>query len=235
MDKTIIKSPRLYTDQDLKSGLSIELDGNQAHYLKNVLRKNVGDLLRLFNGRDGEWMAAVENLSKKSALICLSEQLRAQRVVNRRVHIFFPPIKKTRMDFLIEKAVELGVTDLHPVLTQNTETRKINQERVQMQIIEAAEQCERLDIPTLYDLQNFKEVIVQTNIETICAIERCDAADIKDLKSGDKDIAFMAGPEGGFTKEEHMYLLDQKNCSAVSLGSNILRSETAFLKFLSII
>jgi len=235
MDKTIIKSPRLYTDQDLNSGLSIELDGGQAHYLKNVLRKNVGGVLRLFNGRDGEWIGTIENLSKRSAFVSLSEQLRLQSVANRRVHIFFPPIKKTRMDFLIEKAVELGATDLHPVLTQNTETRKINEERVQMQIIEAAEQCERLDIPTLYDLCDFKDAIAQTNIETICAIERCDAVDIKDLKSGDKDIAFLAGPEGGFTKEEHLYLLDQKNCSAVSLGSNILRSETAFLKFLSII
>lgn len=235
MDKTIIKSPRLYIDQDLKSGLSIELGSAQAHYLKNVLRKNEDDLLRLFNGRDGEWVGAIESLSKKSAVVALSEQLRAQSMLKKRVHIFFPPIKKNRLDFLIEKAVELGATDLQPVLTQNTETRKINGERLKAQITEAAEQCERLDIPKLHDLCDFKNAVIQTKIETICAIERYDAKEIKDMQINDEEIGFLAGPEGGFTAEEIEWLNSNDQITAVSLGQNILRSETAFVKFLSFI
>lgn len=148
----------------------------QAHYLKNVLRKTEGEYVRLFNGRDGEWVYCLTALGKKGAEARAQEQIRAQTEKNRKIHAYFPPIKKNRMDFMIEKAVELGVTDLHPILTQNTETRKINEDRLQAQIIEAAEQCERLDLPILHPLSDIFAALKSCSAPVYAAIERIEAA-----------------------------------------------------------
>lgn len=233
MQNSITKSPRLYTELDLLQGSVIELPKEQAHYLKNVLRKTEGDLVRLFNGRDGEWIYTLQSLGKKSAQAAAQEQIRPQTEQSREIHAYFPPIKKNRMDFMIEKAVELGATHLHPVLTQNTETRKINEERLKAQIIEAAEQCERLNLPVLYPLDDIFSALKDCDCPVYAAIERIDGAVSTDHDNG--DIAVLIGPEGGFTREEINRLNGLPTLKTISLGNTILRAETALLKLLSIL
>ena len=236
-EKSITKSPRLYTELDLKSGSPIALEGPQVHYLKNVLRKKEDDPLRLFNGRDGEWVGRIETIGKKDMQVALIEQRRPQSANTRRIHAYFAPIKKNRMDFLIEKAVELGATDLHPVITQNTENRKLNAERIELQIIEAAEQCERLTLPTLHKPADLFQAIKSVNAPVLAALERGDHPLAIDIRGQfiNQDIGILIGPEGGFTAEEMEWLAARENITAVSLGSNILRAETALVKFLSVL
>ncbi len=230
-----IKLPRLYVDQELKENTIVSFNSDQAHYLKNVMRRKNGDCLRLFNGRDGEWVVLLTTLEKKRAEGVPDKQLYAQPEKTNEVHLIFTPIKKARMDFLIEKAVELGVTHLHPILTQNTETRKINTSRVRQQIIEAAEQCERLAIPVFYDLENLENTLNAPDIKTLYAcIERSKAPKISKVTI-EKNTAVLIGPEGGFTKEEKEMLGRHNKILPVSLGDYILRSETAALYALSAI
>lgn len=136
------------------------------------------------------------------------------------------------MDFLIEKAVELGITDLHPILTEYTDVRKINEERVQAQILEAAEQCERLDIPALHKMHGLKDAITQFDGTIIAAVERGDYPKSIDIQSFSSAYGILVGPEGGFSDEEIEFLRNCKNIKCVSFGEIILRSETGFLKLL---
>ena len=228
------KLPRLFVEQSLEENGVIEVRAEQAHYLINVLRRKDGDQIRLFNGKDGEWLGTLNIQSKKVALVTLSTALLKQPLSSRRVHLLFAPIKKQRNDWLIEKAVELGATDFHPILTQNTEVRKIKEERLKAQIFEAAEQCERLEIPILHPIQKWDRLLSKwdKDIPILSCIERFDAKPIADrahthIKS---DIAILIGPEGGFTKEEREAIAKQS--IPVSLGETILRCETAVVKAL---
>ena len=234
MTSDFTKLPRLYTKQGLQSKAIVTLDPSQAHYLKNVLKRNVTDSLRLFNGQDGEFLAEIEQLDKKSAQVVLEETIREQPETETRRILLFAPLKKNRMDFLIEKTTELGVSDLYPVLTQRGEARKIRQDRIQAQIIEAAEQCERLSIPVLHELQDIKAVLSgwDQGVPLYAALERTDAPlPGKALKPG--AAAFLTGPEGGFTPDEINFLKDRDFITPLSLGPQILRSETAALACLS--
>lgn len=222
------KLPRLFTTQPLSLQTRIELEGGQAHYLHNVMRKKAGDQVRLFDGRNGEWLGTIETLDKRNASVLVTGRLLEQPQSPRRIHLLFTPIKKARQDWLIEKMVELGVTDFHPILTQNTEVRKTNIERMTSQIFEAAEQCERLVIPVLHPLVKLEKAIdMRTPI--LSCLERFDAPPIQSAASKD-DIAFLIGPEGGFTAEEKTHLA--KKTTPVSLGDTILRCETAAIKAL---
>ena len=154
------KLPRLYSAQTLTAKADVLLSDTQTHYLKNVMRRKEGDLIRLFDGRNGEFLAKISALSKKSMIVSVQEKLKEQPEHNRIIRFVFSPIKKHRMDWMIEKMVELGVTDFQPVLFQNTEIRKINIDRITTQIFEAAEQCERLTIPTLQDIQKLDRFLL---------------------------------------------------------------------------
>lgn len=222
------KLPRLFTTQRLADQTLIELETGQAHYLHNVMRKKTGGHIRLFNGLDGEWRGSLETLDKRNASVRVTEQLLEQPQNPRALHLLFSPIKKSRQDWLIEKAVELGVTDFHPVLTQNTEVRKINEERVKAQIFEAAEQCERLSIPTLHPLLKLEKAL-EIDVPVLSCLERYDAPPIQTQKT-EGNIGFLIGPEGGFTQEEKDKIA--KVTTPVSLGNTILRCETAVIKAL---
>lgn len=130
------------------------------------MRREPGDLVRLFNGRDGEWLGEIEALGKKDGRVLPLEQVKVQPVKAPEVHLIFTPLQKNRLDFLVEKAAELGATALHPVLTARTEHRKINEERAGLQLIEASEQCERLDIPVLHPLEDLKAKMVKWSVDT---------------------------------------------------------------------
>lgn len=231
----IFKLPRLFTSQNLSNKTLIPLEAGQAHYLHNVLRRKNGDIVRLFNGKHGEWLGKLEGLTKKGGDVAIEEQVAEQPVKARRIHLIFAPIKKNRMDWLIEKSVELGVTDFHPVLTQNTEVRKINAERIEAQIFEAAEQCERFEIPSLHPLKSLEKFIGTWDAATslLACLERYETKPIQDVVSLSDNLAFLIGPEGGFTREEKDFLA--KHAIPVGLGNTILRCETAVVKALSLI
>jgi 16S rRNA (uracil1498-N3)-methyltransferase len=180
MNQNYKTTPRLYVDHDaIASGSVIALDDDQTHYLKTVMRLRDGDVVRIFNGRNGEFASIWSQTGKKQSVLTVSDQLRSvpELGVKPRIHLFFPPIKKDRLDWLIEKSVELGVTDLHPVLTDHVVVRDIKPDRMMRQIIEASEQCERLTVPILHDLMLFKDMMnaPSSDIQLFVALERHDA------------------------------------------------------------
>jgi len=230
-DKTF-KLPRLFVDAPLAANGEVTLTKDQSHHLGTVLRRSDNDEVRLFNGADGEWLGALQFISKKQAIVTLLKQLRVQPNNPKRVHLLFPPIKKQRLEWLIEKAVELGVTDFHPIITQNTDKAKIKPERMMTQIFEAAEQCERLEIPKLSELTKLDYALSKwgKNTPILACLERFNAKPIKDVHSAKNDYAILIGPEGGFTDIEKERIA--KYAIAVDLGENILRCETAAIKAL---
>ena len=222
------KLPRLFLDQPLNEKASLSLEEGHAHYFRSVLRRQAGDSFRVFNGSDGEWLAEITELGKKRGTATCTEQIKPQSPAPQERHLLFTPIKKHRMDFLIEKAVELGVTDLHPILTHQTEVRKINEERLNAQIIEALEQCERMHKPTLHALENLDKKLAtwQGPTPIYAALERQDAPALKNIT---QPQAFLIGPEGGFDQEEITHLSENKKIQPISLGQTIYRTETACL------
>ena len=187
----------------------------------------MGDEFRIFNGRDGEWLARLDALGKKEALAKPIEQIKAQPPAPNALHLVFAPPKKQRLSLLIEKAVELGATHLHPVLTAHTENRHLNTERIKAQTIEAAEQCERMHIPALYEVEDMKTVVKNWSgpAPLFACIERHEAPGIDTLRPGEH--SFLIGSEGGFNDEEIGFLLKEKGVKAISLGETVYRAETA--------
>ena len=228
MDYT--KAPRIYGDYDLDVGHAIALNDDHCHYLLSVMRRNDGDIIRIFNNKNGEFIGKIVKKSKKLADLHIIECILLPKLQITRKKLYFCPIKKDRLGFLIEKCVELGVTDLCPVISDHTENRKLNSDKVQKQIIEAVEQCERLDIPQLHNPTTI-DAITQMETQIYCAIERQDAALFApDNKS---DCACLIGPEGGWSAREIELLSNAKNIVAVSLGDTILRAETAAICMLA--
>ena len=222
------KLPRLYVDAPLKDGDSLPLSADHAHYLRNVMRKSEGDQLRLFNGRDGEALATLSDISKKAGAVETIEILRPQPLAQRRIHLLFTPLEKKRLDMVIEKTVELGVTDLHPVITERTQHRSLNDARVRAQIIEAAEQSERLTLPALHAIKTLTDTVQNWGLPKIqwgCERPLMDRQPLGACR--DMDQAFLIGPVGGFTRGECDWLAAQDNITPIILSENILRAETA--------
>lgn len=186
-------------------------------------------MVRIFNGRDGEYIAKISIINKKNIELKWLERIREQTQSLRKIHLYCAPIKKDRMGFMIEKAVELGVTDIHPIATDRTQNAKINHEKIEKQIIEAAEQCERMDIPTLHPIQKLSDC--RFDFEVYAGIERAHVERFNPQTTN--DIGVIIGPEGGWSDAEIEYLSNHKNVTAVSLGDNILRAETAAIFMLS--
>jgi 16S rRNA (uracil1498-N3)-methyltransferase len=233
LDPTL-KMPRLYISSRLAQDDTTILGEDPTHYLRNVLRRNIGDGVRLFNGQDGEWLGRITQLSKKETHLNLERCLHAQPSSIRKIHLYFAPIKKSRLDFMIEKSVELGVTDLHPVLTQNTENRNLNIDRTQAQIIEATEQCERLDLPILHPVTDLQKLKCPGLL--VCLERTKDSPGLaQTLKETIGPIHILIGPEGGFSAAEQTWLAAKKDWKSVHLGPHILRAETAACAALSLI
>lgn len=208
----------------------------QAHYLGTVLRKKAGDVLRLFNGRDGEFTAEIIAISKKNVEISIASHLRAPSLASD-IWLCFAPVRKHRTAFIIEKATELGVSALLPVTTQRTQFPKINAEKTMAQIIEAAEQTERLDLPELHDSQSLEMLIAGWNPKRtlLFADEAGDA--LPALIAAQKTpapAAILIGPEGGFTPAERDLLRAQDFVTPVTLGPRILRADTAAISLLTV-
>ena len=227
---------RLYVEIALSEGDTVELSKEQAHYLGKVLRKGEGDAVRLFNGSDGEWRAEVSAVSKRAATLIIKERLRALKPCPD-ITLCFAPIRKHRTAFIIEKATELGVRKLQPVITARTQFPKFNVEKARLQAIEAAEQTERLDIPEIVTPQKLSQMIENWDDDRtiIFADEAGDVFPaLNVLSTLNGPAAILIGPEGGFTLQERELLRSQSFVKPVSLGPRILRADTAALSLLTL-
>lgn len=230
------KLPRLYSEDCLAIQANISLTPDQSHYLRNVMRRHDGDQVRIFNGKDGEFICALRFESKKKATAVVMKCLHEQTIINGRTILIFTPLPKGRMDFLIEKSVELGATDLMPVVTRRCDVRKVNGARVNAQMIEAAEQCERLTLPLLHKVISLPDLLVRwggdmPDIQWCCERNVTERRFLGD--DDDVDQAFLVGPAGGFDDDECRILAAHDCVVPISLGDDILRAETASLMCLS--
>ncbi|WP_439816589.1 16S rRNA (uracil(1498)-N(3))-methyltransferase [Zavarzinia sp. CC-PAN008] len=231
-----MSGPRLCVPDDLAAGLVVAPTAPQAHYLTRVLRLEAGAPLRLFNGRDGEWRAAVSG-SARHPVLEVQAQLRPQ-APEPGPALWFAPLKGQRLELLAEKATELGASALVPVLTERTAIPKLNAERLRANAAEAAEQCERLTLPRIDPPRPLGEAVAARPPDTILLF--CDESGGAPLAQvagahATADLAILIGPEGGFSARERALLAELPGVARVSLGPNILRAETAALAALAIL
>lgn len=227
-------SPRLYVASDLLEGTMITLSKDQSHYLIRVMRRETGDNIIVFNGRDGEWLCTIAEASKSACTLNINNQLRKQ-VDETDIWLVFAPIKKSRMDFMIEKSCELGVSRILPVLTQNTDKGRINRERLQATAVEASEQCERLSVPIIEQACQFDELLSNWSADRrlLYLDETGKGAPLTTILTAPSADAILVGPEGGFSADELTLLRNLPYSCGISLGPRILRSETAALTALA--
>jgi|SRR5579875_3921069 len=232
---------RLFIDTPLAAGAAIELSQEQAHYLKNVMRLGAGDPIALFNGRDGEFAARLENFARRAASVIVERQSRAQ-MAEADLWLVFAPIKRARIDYLVEKATELGASALVPVITQHTVVERLNLERLRAHAIEAAEQSERLTVPVIEEPQPLDRLLAAwdaTRRIMLCDESGAAPPALKALagQSADQRAAWavLIGPEGGFAETELDALRKLPFVSPVSLGPRVLRADTAALAGLAVL
>ena len=229
---------RLYVTTDLAGGLSIGLEPSQAHYLRTVLRLEKGAVVALFNGRDGEWLGRIDAVGKGWCSVSLFEQSRPQDSVPD-LWLVFAPIKRARLDFLIEKATELGVAALLPVQTRRTIVERVNLERWRANAIEAAEQTERLSVPDLAEPEPLDRLMARwpARRRLLLCDESGASPPIAEILGGAAPGAWavLVGPEGGFAETELDALRKLPFVSAVGLGPRVLRADTAALAALAVL
>ncbi len=233
---------RLYLDEELAEGRTLGVDHARAHYLRSVLRLSRGAEVALFNGRDGEWLARLDGLGKGWASITVLHQMRAQDATPD-LWLVFAPIKRARIDFLAEKATELGVARLQPVMTRHTAVGRVNTERLAANAREAAEQCGRLGVPEVRAPCELFALLAEWPAERrllLCAeagparpIAEVLAEHAGEAGTHPPPFAVLTGPEGGFAQSELDGLLDLPFVTPVGLGPRILRADTAALAALA--
>jgi 16S rRNA (uracil1498-N3)-methyltransferase len=233
------RTPRLFVDAALRQGTSVALDAGQANYLCNVLRLAPGDGVLVFNGREGEWRAVLERVDKRRASLAVGAHSRDQdRPAD--LHYAFAPLKHARLDYVVQKAVELGVSRLVPVMTRHTQVTRVNLERMRANAIEAAEQCGVLTIPDIAPpepLERFATALAPGRMLIFCDEEaeiRDPIAALAAVAPG-TPLAVLIGPEGGFAEEERAMLLRQPHVIRLALGPRILRADTAAVVALALV
>ncbi len=232
------KMQRLFVPQDLAAGSAFDAGPEQSHYLSNVLRMAEGAELLVFNGRDGEWLARIAAKTKKAVRLEAVEQTRPQPASPDLVYCF-APLKVGRLDYLVQKAVEMGAGVLQPVITQHTQLAKIGIERLQANAVEAAEQCGILAIPEVREPQKFDALLACWDKERRLIF--CDeSADTNNplpalQKIREKKLGLLVGPEGGFSEDERRQLHALPFVTAIPLGPRILRADTAAVAALAVI
>ena len=231
---------RLYVPADnLSGGEMIELSEGQHHYLRNVMRAGEGTQLRVFNGRNGEWLASLSELSKKKAIITLFEKI-GEQTASEDIWMLASPIKKEAFDFMVEKSAELGAAQFFPIICERTVVSRINRDRLQATANDAAEQCERLDIMQVSDLGDL-EILFETwapSRKLIFCLERGAAPPLAAALAKlppDTPLAILIGPEGGFTEAETAFISRQPFALPVALGARILKAETAAVAALAVV
>jgi 16S rRNA (uracil1498-N3)-methyltransferase len=234
------RSPRLFVDAALAPGASIPLDRNQANYLGNVLRLAVGDTVLVFNGQDGEWRAVIAGRKRPDRLDILAQARAQDRLPD--LNYIFAPLKHARLDYMVQKAVEMGASRLQPVLTRFTQVNRVNLDRMRANVIEAAEQCGILSLAKVEEpvaLERWLSQRADQRLLVFCdeAAEATDPvaalAGAGEARRGGTDV--LIGPEGGFAEEERAALLRQPRIIRLSLGPRILRADTAAVAALSLV
>jgi 16S rRNA (uracil1498-N3)-methyltransferase len=218
---------RLHVDHPLAQGQAVPLSPDQAHYLTGVMRLSVGDPLLVFNGRDGEWRVSLSVAAKRGAIVTCDAQTRPQTLPPD-LWLLFAPIKKARTDFIVEKAVELGVARILPVQTRHTNSERIRHDRLQAHAVEAAEQCGATFVPEVADLVALDRVLAQWPEGR--RLYWCDEKAIGQpaaLAPNEGPAAILIGPEGGFSADEAQHLRARPGVTPLSLGPRILRADTA--------
>lgn len=235
------KTHRLYLETGLRSGARIETDQKQRNYLINVLRYKDGGRILVFNGLDGEWTAEIKTSGKRKCFLKLLEKVRDQSTLPD-LHYLFAPLKHARLDYMVQKAVEMGVGAFRPVITNYTQNMKLNLNRIQLNAIEACEQCGVISIPKLSDPTNLSELIGnweetdKKRVVIYCdesAERRNPMEQLAELERG--PLAVLIGPEGGFSKTERDLLRSQEFVVPVSLGPRIMRADTAAVAALAVV
>lgn len=224
---------RLFIDAPLRPGADIAAAPGQAHYLATVMRRSVGDSVRLFNGRDGEFTARISALRRDTGRIKVEHQLRPQ-AAEPDLWLVFALLKRDPTDMLVQKATELGVAALHPVMTERTNAGRVNESRLAAIATEAAEQSERLTVPHIHPLRRLADLLASWPADRtlFAALERQSAPG---PASGRDPAALLVGPEGGFTEGELDALARHPSVVRVSLGPRILRAETAAIAGLALL
>ncbi|MEA2888453.1 MAG: rRNA (uracil1498-N3)-methyltransferase [Bradyrhizobium sp.] len=232
------RSPRLFVDADLTAGASVLLDRNQSNYLGNVLRLAAGEAILVFNGRDGEWQATISGRKRPDRLEVTAQTRPQDRLPD--LTYAFAPLKHARLDYMVQKAVEMGASTLQPVLTRFTQIARVNNERMRANVIEAAEQCGILSIAGVAEPAPLERWLGQRDGQRLLIF--CDeAAEVENpiaaLQDGlaSQGIDVLIGPEGGFAQDERDFLLRQPRTLRLSLGPRILRADTAAVAALALV
>jgi len=239
MPELDFSAPRLFVDAPLGAGQSVALERNQSNYLGNVLRLSAGDTILVFNGHDGEWQARITGRKKADSLEIVSQTRPQDRLPD--IAYVFAPLKHARLDYMVQKAVEMGASRLQPVLTRHTQVSRVNSERMRANVIEAAEQCGILSLAAVTEPVPLDRYLGQREAKRMLVF--CDeAADIRNpleaLQQGlavADGIDILIGPEGGFAEEERTLLLRQPKTLRLSLGPRILRADTAGVAALALV
>ncbi len=228
---------RLYVNDSLAAGASVALGRDQSRYLISVMRLATGDEVLVFNGRDGEWLARATAMGKRDCTLGLVEQTRAQSSPPD-LWLMFAPIKKTRTDFIVEKATEMGVQRIAPVFTRHTNSERVNSDRLSAHCMEAAEQCGLLSVPEVAGPQRLDRVLDDwpSDRRLMFCDETADhgLAGKALLAAGGDKWAVLIGPEGGFSVDEVDRLRAMPCATSVSLGPRILRADTAAVAALTL-
>lgn len=229
---------RLYVPHDLSKGVEFDADRQQSHYLANVLRMAQGAELLVFNGRDGEWSAEVSSIGRKAVRVAVREQTRPQPQSPDLVYAF-APLKAGRLDYLVQKAVEMGAGVLQPVITQHTQVSKPSLEKLEANVIEAAEQCGVLAVPPVRQPMKLDRLLGEWDRERrliFCDEDAATDNPLPRLQSLKEDrLGLLVGPEGGFSEDERTMLRALPFVTAIPLGPRILRADTAAVAALALV
>jgi 16S rRNA (uracil1498-N3)-methyltransferase len=233
------RKPRLFVDAALAPGETVALERSQSNYLGNVLRLATGETILVFNGRDGEWQASIEGRKRPDNLNILSQTRPQDRLPD--LAYVFAPLKHARLDYMVQKAVEMGASSLQPVLTRFTQVARVNGERMRANVIEAAEQCGILSIARVGEPMALDRYLREREGQRLLVFcdEAADATNPLKALQGDLTIPdgidILIGPEGGFAEEERAILLRQPRTLRLSLGPRVLRADTAAVAALALV
>jgi 16S rRNA (uracil1498-N3)-methyltransferase len=238
MPRFDFNQPRLFVDAPLAAGETVALERSQSNYLGNVLRLAAGDSILVFNGRDGEWQASILGRKRPDSLAITARTRPQDRLPD--LTYVFAPLKHARLDYMVQKAVEMGAARLQPVLTRFTQVSRVNGERMRANVIEAAEQCGILSVAEVAEPVALDRYLSGRNGRRLLVF--CDeAADVTnplralrgEHTAGGIDL--LIGPEGGFAEEERAILLRQQRTLRLSLGPRVLRADTAGVAALALV
>ena len=224
---------RLFFSDTLSSNMIDKLDKDQSHYLSKVMRVKENQVFSLFN-KEGEWEAKILGISKNIVEFKIIKQLR-QKEITRELWLAFSPIKSNYQNFMLQKATELGVTKFLPIIFERTVVRKINKDRIEKIVIEASEQSNRINVPTIEEAQNLNGFLKKNSMNLIFTDLNSNIKKIDKSKFTDKPVCIIIGPEGDFSETEREKILSFKGVQPIKINENILRSETAVISAISIV